>query len=350
MIRFPVIPRYWLVVLAGLLLATACKQEQPVFNIRFLAFGSQVDLSLVGVDRDTAQRAAKAIENDFAYLDQEWHNGGSDLLARVNRLIPTGKPFAVPPSILPLIGLAQEFATRSGDLFDPAIGKLMDLWGFHANPVECHPPPSTKAIAALVQARPRMQDLELNGILLRSRNPQVRLDFDALIQGYGIDLAIARLRELGVFNAVVKTGGNLRAIGDRDGQPWRIPIHRPAGGGVLAIVEVAGDESVFTAGGDERNFIYAGKRYHDILDPRTGYPALGAQAVTVLHDNGVTADAAAHALFIAGPEGWIPVAKDMGIRYVLLVDDAGTLHMTPAMARRLKILDKAPNIRLSEPL
>jgi len=119
---------------------------------------------------------------------------------------------------------------------------------------------------------------------------------------------------------------------------------------VLAIVEVSGDESVFTAGGRERSFIYEGKSYHDIIDPRTGYPALGARAVTVLHGNGVTADAAAHALFIAGPEGWVPVARDMGIHYVLLVDDAGTLHMTPAMARRLKLLDKEPDIRLSEPL
>ena len=337
-------------LLAVVTLVAACKQVQPVFNTRFFAFGRQVDLSFVGVDREAAQAAAKAIESDFVYLDSEWQGRASVTLGRVNELLATGKPFVAPPSILPLIGLAQQFAARSGGLFEPAIGKLIALWGFHADPVECHPPPSAQAIAALVRGNPRIQDLELDGILLRSHNAQVQLDFAALVQGYGIDLAIARLRELGIHNAIVKIGSNLRAIGDRDGQPWRIPIQRPDGGGVLALVEIVGNESMFTASSQEHSFLYQGKFYHDILDPRTGHPALGVQAVTVLSDDGVTADAAAHALFIAGPDGWSRVAKDMGIHFVLLVDNAGTFHMTPAMANRLKILDKAPNIRLSGPL
>jgi thiamine biosynthesis lipoprotein len=333
-----------------MLLIAACKQTQPVFNVRFSAFGVQVDLSIVGVERDRAQRAAEALAKDFAYLDQEWHERGADTLARVNRLLATSKPFAAPPAILPLIGLARQFAISSHGLIEPAAGKLMELWGFHADPVERHPPPLAGAIAALVRAKPRMQDLELKGILLRSRNPQVQLDFAALIKGYSIDLAIARLREMGIDNALVKVGGDLRVIGDRDGQPWRIPIQRPAGGGVLAIIELSGDESLFTAGIRGRSFLYEGKSYHDIIDPRTGYPAEGAREATVLHVNGVTADAAAHALFVAGPEDWIQIAKDMGIRYVLLMDDAGTLHMTPAMAKRVKILDKEADIQLSKPL
>ncbi len=330
--------------------APGCKQEQPVYNTRFLAFGTLVDLSIIGVDRATADRASQTLEQDFAVMHHAWHAWEPGPLGRVNRLLAQAQPFAVAPSVLPLIELGRKYADQSGNLFNPAIGKLVDLWGFHADDPECRPPPPAAAIESLVKAQPKMSDLSLDGIMLSGRNPAVKLDFGAFGKGYGIDLAIARLREMGIHNAIVNAGGDLRAIGDRGGRPWRIAIRRPTGGGVLGMVEVSGDESVFTSGDYERNFVYEGKTYHHIIDPRTGYPAEGAHSVTVIHSDAVTADAAATALFVAGPDDWFEVARDMGIRYVLLVDDAGTFHMTPAMAKRVQILDKDPDVRLSEPL
>ena len=340
----------WAAIFVLLSLLAGCRQKQPVYNTRFLAFGTLVDVSIIGVDRESAQHASQALEQDFAYMHKAWHAWNPGPLGRVNELLTQGKPFAVPPSVLPLLKLGKLFARQSGNLFNPAIGKLVDLWGFHTDSPECHPPPAQKDIDALVRATPKMDDLELDGIMLRSANPEVRLDFGAFGKGYGIDLAVAHLREMGIRNAIVNAGGDLRAIGDRDGQPWRIAIRSPTGGGVFAIIEVSRDESVFTSGDYERNFVYEGKRYHHIIDPRTGYPATGTQSVTVVYRDAVTADAAATALFVAGPDGWVDVARNMGLRYVLLVDDTGTIHLTPAMAKRVKFLDKDPDIRLSQPL
>ena len=70
-----------------------------------------------------------------------------------------------------------------------------------------------------------------------------------------MDLAIRHLRDLGVKNAIVNAGGDLRAIGSRAGHPWRVAIRRPSGGGVFATIDVQGDESVFTSGDYERFFI-----------------------------------------------------------------------------------------------
>jgi thiamine biosynthesis lipoprotein len=194
-----------------------------------------------------------------------------------------------------------------------------------------------------------MSDIEVEGILIRSKNPAVKLDFGAIGKGYGIDLAVAHLRELGIDNAIVNAGGDLRAIGDRSGQPWRIAIRRPTGG-VFGIIGVSGDESVFTSGDYERNFIYEGKTYHHIIDPRTGWPAEGTRAVTVIHTDGTTADAAATALFVAGPDHWYEIAKRMGIRYVLLLDSEGTVHMNPEMAERIELMDRDADTELSPPL
>jgi thiamine biosynthesis lipoprotein len=339
--------RAWLPFLALALLAAGCRQEQQLHTHRFLAFGTLLDLSISGVDWEAAQRAARALEQDFAFMHQAWHAWDPGPLGRVNRLLRTGEPFAAPPSVLPLIELGQKYAAQSGDLFNPAIGKLVQLWGFHSDAPEGRPPPPAETIEALVKAAPRMADLELDGIMLRGRNRSLQLDFGAFGKGYGIDLAVAHLREMGIENAIVNAGGDLRAIGDRAGNPWRIAIRRPKGQGVFAVIEVSGDESVFTSGDYERNFQYGGKSYHHIIDPRTGYPAEGAHSVTVLYGDAVTADAAATALFVAGSEGWQRVARDMGLRYVLLVDVAGTVHMTPAMAKRIRFLEQAPEIRLS---
>jgi FAD:protein FMN transferase len=338
-----------LLAIAGAM--TACKPVQPVFNAQFRTPGGRVELSIIGIDRSTAQNAVKVLEREFADLDREGRiRGGDSHLAQINQHLVRGESVKITPLQRTLIHLAQHFAIRSNGLINPALGKLADLWGFHAEAVEDHPPPAARAIADLLQTQPRMQDFEFNGLSLSSRHPEARLDLEAFIDGYGIDVAVARLRGLGIQNAMVKFGGNLRAIGSRDGQPWRIPIHHAGGGGILALVSVSRNEGVFTRDDHERRFFYQGKGYHDLIDPRTGYPASGTRAVTVLHDDAVTADAAAHALFVAGPADWVAVARRLGVRYVLLVDAAGALHMSPMMAKRLKILVKNPVIRLSDPL
>ena len=93
---------------------------------------------------------------------------------------------------------------------------------------------------------------------------------------------------------------------------------------------------MFTSGNYERYFEYNGIRYHHILDPRTGYPARGSLSVTVVNNDAATADAAATALFVAGPEGWREVARNMGIKEVMLIDENMTVYMTPAMAARVQ--------------
>ena len=74
-------------------------------------------------------------------------------------------------------------------------------------------------------------------------------------------------------------------------------------------------------------------------------------SVTVIHDNGAVADAAATALTVAGPKAWHRIAQGMGIKYAMLVDGQGTVYMNPAMARRIRFEGgDPPAIFFSEPL
>ena len=154
-----------------------------------------------------------------------------------------------------------------------------------------------------------MSDIAIDGFRVSSSKHTVKLDFRGIQKGFAIDQAIARLQELGIHNASISVDGNLRAIGSRDGHPWSVAVRGPEGGGIFATLQILGNEAAFTAGGYQQNFTWEGEVYHDIIDPRTGYPATGTASVTVLHPNASTADAAATALFIAGPKDWHRVAK-----------------------------------------
>jgi thiamine biosynthesis lipoprotein len=336
--------------LAVLLLLAGCHGEAPVTTARFNAFGTLVDLSLVRVDKHQSDQAATLIAQDFEQLERDWSPLPPSPLGRVNELLPKGEPFVAPPAILHLVRLSQDLSERSSGLFNPAIGRLMDLWGFQGGPPECHPPPSAQAIARLVASDPRMSDIRLAGLELQGTNGALKLDFDAIAKGAAVDIAIERLHDLGIRDAQVQVGGVLRAIGDRSGQPWRVPIRRASGSGVLAVLTIRGDESVATAASYERNFIYGGTTYHDILDPRTGWPATGAQSVTVLHRDAATAEAAATALLVAGPEAWVGVARALGIRYALLADSRGAVHLSPELHARIELVDSKRDLILSESL
>jgi FAD:protein FMN transferase len=96
---------------------------------------------------------------------------------------------------------------------------------------------------------------------------------------------------------------------------------------------------VITSGDYERWFEHGGRRYHHLLDPRSGVPASGLQAVTVVAASGALADAASTALFIAGPDAWREAARSMGVDRVFVVDGDGRVRVTAALAGRMRFAD-----------
>lgn len=336
------------VLLAAVVLAVlgGCRgAETPVYTTQFVAFDAAVDLSIVGKLKEDAQEASAEVERDLLFLDYAADAWAPGPMTRVNELLPKGESFAAPPSLLPLLRQSQALALKTRDLFNPAIGHLLRLWGFHSPEPECRPPPAAAAIERLVARAPTMADLYLDGIMLQSDNSAVRLDFNGIEVGYAMDLAMDNLRQRGIRHAMLNRSDDVRTMGDRAGRPWRVPVRRGSGAGVLGIIDVVGDAAVFTSSVHERNFIYDGQTYHDVIDPRTGRPAEGLQAVTVMHQgSAAVADAAADALMVAGLGGWRDIAERLALRHVLLIDDAGTVHMTPAMAERLELIDDRTDV------
>ncbi len=322
------------ILLLGL---NACdKQAPPVYQQQILALGTLIDISLYDVNQQTADKAIAAITKEMEKIHHDWHTWQPSKLTTINQQLARGESATLDEESQQLLQTGIDLARQSGDLFNPAAGKMVALWGFHSDEQPNTQPPSDAAIQTLVNQNTRMSQLKIENNQLTSPSPELLIDVGGFAKGYAIDKAITLLRQQGINNAIINAGGDLRAIGQKGEWPWRIGIRHPRQPGVIASLTTQADESVFTSGDYERYFDYQGMRYHHIIDPRSGRPARGTRSVTVVHHDATTADAAATALFIAGPSEWRELARKMKIDLVMLIDEQGVIQLTKAMAERLR--------------
>ena len=315
----------------------------------FVAFGTLVNLDLYDVSQEQQTKISTLVSTDLQYLDyalHAWHVGS---LGRVNQMMSAAGEFSANPVVIPVLQQAKVLSQQSDGLFNPALGQLFQLWGFQSDDAAKGPPPDVNKIKTILAQKPSMQDFSIKGVRIKNTNPAVRFDFGAIGKGYAVEKIAANLREQGIHNALLGAAGDIKAIGQHGDRPWQIGIRHPRNTGVIASTYLNDGEAISTSGDYERFFEYNGKRYHHILDPRTGYPADQTASVTVIHTDAAVADAAATALFIAGPKDWQRIAKQMGIQYVMLVDIQGTVYLTRAMQQRLHFeIQPIPVIQVSE--
>jgi len=320
------------------LVLSGCDSDPQTRQGKFFAFGTEIDVSLYDVDEELANNTISVLEQSFSSVNDDWHAWQPSTLTDINQAISEGQTIAVEDDTAQLINLAKTLANDSQNLFNPAAGKLFELWGFHQdNWFESHPPPSETEINDWLTSSPTMDDIHITNGKLSSSNNLVKLGFGAFAKGFAVDTAIDALKQQGISNAIVNIGGDLRAIGSHGQRPWVIGIRHPRKNGLVASISLKGDESVFTSGDYERFFQYEGKRYQHIIDPRTGYPADQATSVTVLHANASIADAAATALFVAGND-WPTTAAAMNIDRVMLIRPDGQIELSPLMEERVRLI------------
>ncbi len=329
----------WLLFLAVVLLA-GCGEK--LHKQQSYVFGTLVEVTVYGADADQARRVTNQVLKDFDQMHQTLHAWQPGTLERVNGILAQARPDApakatLPPALVPILQDAVRLSALSEGLFNPAIGNLVRLWGFHSDTFESRLP-DAKEIERLVKAHPSMADLHIDGLQLRGTNPAVRLDLGGYAKGYALDLAAAYMKSQGVDNALINIGGNILALGQKGGQPWKVGIQHPRRAGALAMLELHDGEAIGTSGDYQRFFELGGKRYCHLIDPRTGWPAERTQAVTVIARGahaGTLSDVASKPLFIAGPGDWRRLADKMGIGEALFIAADGNIETTPAMAKRL---------------
>jgi FAD:protein FMN transferase len=331
-----------------LLVVSGCGKGPADHRQTLLVFGTLLDIQAYTDQPETFNRAVQSLDQTFQGMHRDWHawKGEGDLV-QLNRALAQGKSREVAPQLAELLKRAQGYAANSDNLFNPAIGQLIGLWGFHRDEPPGGPPPDPQRIEELLRLDPKMSDLSIEGSRISSTNPAVSLDLGAFAKGYALNLAIDELHGFGIHNAIVNAGGDLCVSGRHGDRPWMIGIRHPLGEGVIASVGVSDGECVLTSGNYERYREYEGIRYAHIIDPRSGYPVEHVASATVISHDGGLADAAATALSVAGPEKWAEIARKMGLTEVMLVDEKGRVYLTPEMQKRIKFQQDVEQVVVS---
>ena len=327
-----------------LLLLSACSRE-PLYHSQSYVFGTLVDISIYGEEEQRAQALSDHVFKDFQALHDRLHAWQANSeLDRLNKAFAAGtEPVAIDDALAHMLEDATAWSVRSGGRFNPAIGHLIQQWGFQRDeftPVTI----DDAAIGKLVAANPQMTDIVIQGRQVYSKNPAVKLDLGGYAKGYALDRAADYLRSEGVKHALVNIGGNIIALGKHGEHAWRVGIQHPRKPGPIATLDLEDGWAIGTSGDYQRYFEQGGKRYCHLIDPATGYPANLTQSVTVLvapsDHNGVVSDVASKPIFLAAPTQRVDASKRMGIDHVMLIDATGRISVSADMAKKLRWVEQ----------
>ena len=238
----------------------------------------------------------------------------------------------------PLWALSEELHELTRGAFDPTVSPLVELWGFGLSKRGDVTPADVDSVLAFTGLRPDRLDLneeEEDGYYVatwvRKGDARAALDFNAVAQGYTVDLLLEALRERGIDNAMVELGGEVVCRGvNAAGEPWRIAVDRPVMGSgvgdrVLETVVSVQDRAICTSGSYRKFYEHDGRRFSHTIDPATGWPAEnGLLSATVLAPTAAYADALATAFMVLGVEqtrGFLAAYPDLGLDVLLMSDD-----------------------------
>ena len=203
------------------------------------------------------------------------------------------------PETFSLLKQSVEVSVATGGAFDITVGAIKSAWHFEAD--HPHVPDASEIRSLLPRVNFRRILLGKDNVLLAERG--MRIDMGGVAKGFVIDQGVGVLKGAGIRAGLIDAGGDLRIFGQHPYRDrWKIGIRHPRSheGELIGVLETDAS-SIATSGDYERYFIQDGKRYHHILDPKTGYPAEGCISVTVVAESAVLADAYATAVFVLGP-------------------------------------------------
>ncbi|MDD5492464.1 MAG: FAD:protein FMN transferase [bacterium] len=293
-----------------------------VYDARVM-LGTVVEIKIIDADPQKARQALNAAFNEISRIEKLMsHFDPHSALSQLNKL-----GYSENRELNDLILEAIEFSKISDGGFDITVGPLMNLWDFKA------PVPRVPAVRQIKQSLAEVGykkiifDSNKNRIMIKRG---IDIDLGGIAKGYATDQAIAILQKEGIRTALVNSGGDIRAIGDKE---WQIGLKNPRDQGILAAIRIK-NKSVVTSGDYERYFIKEGKRYHHIINPGTGYPADQCQSVTIIAPTATAAVALAKGVFVAGPVQGMEIASSQAQTETIIIDNQGRLYVSAGLIKK----------------
>lgn len=199
---------------------------------------------------------------------------------------------------------AMEVSRITDGAFDITVGPLVYAWGFGLSnrlKMDQHKVDSLLPLVGYKKVK------LVNGKLVKP-DSRMRIDYNAIAQGYAVDVIGDFLQSKGIENFLIDIGGEVLARGTKpDGEKWSVAIEMPTQNAddersIQALVSLT-DRAISTSGSYRKFYEENGIRYSHTINPADGYPVKHTLlSVSVLAENCMTADAYATALMVMGVE------------------------------------------------
>jgi thiamine biosynthesis lipoprotein len=333
-----------LTIASAALLAQALPPPPPgearVVARTFPVMGTEVTFSAFTADPEAAQRGFAAAYDEIQRVERlmtDWERPGepeSDIV-RINKA--AGKhPVKVSAETLEVIQQSLEMSRRSEGAFDITFAAMRGLWKFDED--------MDKTIPAADEIARRRRLINWRDVLvddkagtIKLRRPGMRVGLGGIAKGYAVDRCAAVLRGAGLHDFMVQAGGDLYVAGKKGNASWVVGVRDPRGGAHDIIARMPIQDHAFSTAGDyERGFVLNGRRYHHIIDPKTGYPATASREVTVFAPTAFLADALDDSVFILGPQRGMALIDSFPDCATLIVDAHNQVWMSKSLEGKLQ--------------
>ncbi|HHV50284.1 MAG TPA: FAD:protein FMN transferase [Clostridiales bacterium] len=226
-------------------------------------------------------------------------------------------PVKVDQRIIDLLLFAKQGYEKTKGKVNIALGSVLKIW--HDYREKGIDDPENAKLPPMDELKAAKEHTDINNLVINQEestvyltDPEMSIDVGAIGKGYAVEQVAKKAEEKGYTSALLSVGGNVRAIGSKDGKgkPWNIGVENPEkteDGSPLLVTEIVG-KSVVTSGIYQRYYTVDGKNYHHIIDPDTLMPHDNFKSVTIICDDSGMADMLSTAVF--------NMPFDEGLRFV----------------------------------
>ena len=292
-------------------------QEGGILTRSFRAMGSDCEFQLCFGSGSDSQFIFRCLQDELERLESKYSRFRKDsLLSQIN----LGKEVNIDNETISLLEHAFNCFEQSEGLFDVTAGRLNSLWDFKKKKV-----PSQEEISYALSVTDFSKVSWNNGIL--SMPAGMNIDFGGIVKEYAADTLAVLAKKFGVQYGLINLGGDIAIVGNKpDGIAWKVGITDPRGTETeIASIDIYSG-GLATSGDYKRYFIYEGKRYSHILNPKTGFPCAGLRAVSVAANLCTVAGSIATIAMLKDEPEAIKWLNDLGVPFVAMDSNLSMLR------------------------
>jgi thiamine biosynthesis lipoprotein len=290
--------------------------------------GTRVSVELWHDDEARGRELVAEVMSEYRRIDRDMSTYKPDSQISAVNAEAAQRPVHVGAELFTLIARSLELSAASDGAFDLTYESVGYLYDFRAR----QRPSEAQIAEHLAAIDYRHVLLDADAQTVRFAVPGVRINLGGIAKGYAVEHGARILRSRGVQHALLNAGGDTRVLGDRRGQPWVVGIRHPRDADEVVTRLPLVDEAISTAGDYERFFEENGRRYHHVINPRTGEPTEGVLTVTVMGPDGTLTDGLDTAIFVLGAERGLKLMESYPQYEAIIVESSGKVSYTGGLA------------------